>query len=68
MNKLFIYLLVIGGLILFVLGGWEVLQITTGGKVETSQTVIDLPQTTLFPENVEQHLISDPEFRANSDS
>jgi hypothetical protein len=62
MNKLFLYLLIMGGLILAVLGGWELYQISTGSRDEGNLTVIDLPKGFLIDSTLEQHLISDPEY------
>jgi len=56
MNRLFLYLVGIGVLILFLLVGWEVLQISTGLKSSVNQTVILMPRDTIFTDNVKNFL------------
>ena len=56
MNKLFLYLVGVGVLILLLIIGWEVLQIATGLTSKVNQTVIEMPRDKIFPENVEKFL------------
>ncbi len=56
MNKLFMYLVGTGVLILVLIVGWEVLQISSGLRSTVNQTVIPMPRSTIFPENVKTFL------------
>jgi len=56
MNKLFLYMVAIGVLILFMIIGWEVLQIATGQKSNVNQAVIEMPRDKIFLESLEKFL------------
>lgn len=56
MNRLFMYLVGIGVLILFMIVGWEILQIATGLKSSVNQAVIEMPRDKLFTESAEKFL------------
>ena len=62
MNKLFLYLLVIGLVILVVVASWEVFQVTSGAKSTGDFVVVEIPNTVLVPPLLEDHLEADPGY------
>jgi len=56
MNKLFLYFVGIGVLILFMIGGWELLQIATGQKSLVNQAVVEISRGRIFTEPMEKFL------------
>jgi len=68
MNKLFLYLVVIGILILVTVVTWEGYQISTGARSKFSLVVIDLNSDILINEKLETHLRKDSKFDVNDDT
>ncbi len=62
MNKLFVYLIIIGVLILLLVSGWEVYQISSGARSTGEITVIEISNDTLIPSALENHLKQDPDY------
>lgn len=56
MNKLFLYLVGIGVLILLMLTGWEALQIATGQKSNVNQAIIEMRRDHIFTDSMLQFL------------
>lgn len=62
MNKLFMYLLVIGLVILVIVAAWEIYQVSSGAKSTGSLTVVEISNPVLIPEALEDHLKEDPDY------
>lgn len=54
--KLLIY---VGVFFLILVIGWEIYEVSTGGRSDFSLVVVDMPKTTLFTKNLEDHLSND---------
>ena len=62
MNKLFLYLIIIGILTLVLVAAWEFYQVSSGAKSPGELTVIEIPSSVLINQSLEDHLKSDPDF------
>lgn len=62
MNKLFLYLLIIGLVILTLVATWEIYQVSSGAKSTGSLTVVEIPNKTLLSPVLEEHLKTDPDY------
>jgi len=62
MNKLFLYLIVIGILTLVLVALWEIFQITSGAKSTGELTVVEIPYSQLMTQPLENHLKQDPDY------
>ncbi len=56
MNRLFLYLVGIGVLILVMIAAWEVIQIASGVKSMVNQAVIELPRDRIFTQQESEFL------------
>lgn len=54
-------LIIIGVISIVVLVGWEVFQITTGGRSSFNLSVVNVNRPNLFSESLKKHLEDDPQ-------
>lgn len=59
LNTAWKYLIFLGIGFLVAVIGWEIYQVSTGGRTDFNVIVVDMPKTILFPKNLEDHLNND---------
>jgi hypothetical protein len=59
LNTAWKFLVYLGIFSLIAVIGWEVYQITTGGRAEFTLVVVEMPKSVLFTKNLEDHLNND---------
>lgn len=62
MSRTWSILIIIGLSILFVVFGWEILQISGGAKSNVNEIIIPMPRNTLIPQELSDQLINSSEY------
>ncbi len=64
MSKTWSALIIIGVSLLFILFGWEIIQITGGARSAVNQVVITMPRNNLIPDELLEQFASSNEYQS----